>query len=145
MSQSRNCQKAETWPTVCFLGIEKPKGDLSTTIKLMQIYALPHYVAACHGLLIYDKDDYEERAWTRSERVVSYAFNEAGLNPFLIGEDFKYDFYLRSIKIFICSSIHKYPTLSFLYSSSNYSKYFFQLPPHYIYPSELKLIVHINW
>merc|ERR1712137_1133752 len=41
------------------------------------VYTLPLYVACCTDFVIYESEtaEYEKRAWTRIERMLTYAFN----------------------------------------------------------------------
>ena len=43
------------------------------------IQALPLYAAACPVLAAYTTEDYNSRAWTRVERVVSYAYSDTAI------------------------------------------------------------------
>jgi hypothetical protein len=46
--------------------------------------ALPLYFSACQLTLCLEAEGYEDRAWTRCERALSYAFSPGGDVPFVI-------------------------------------------------------------
>ena len=47
--------------------------------KIPGINALPLYVGACPMILCHETDEYEERAWTRLERVLSFAYSGSAI------------------------------------------------------------------
>eukprot|EP00873_Tetraselmis_striata_P025357 jgi/Tetstr1/445621/TSEL_003426.t1 len=54
------------------------------------VLALPLYVAACSVFAFYDTPEYEQRCWTRVERVMSYAFCAHGNRVFSIPPGFEH-------------------------------------------------------
>eukprot|EP00040_Diaphanoeca_grandis_P019275 m.101732 g.101732 ORF g.101732 m.101732 type:complete len:288 (+) comp27346_c0_seq1:158-1021(+) len=52
--------------------------------RFVGIATLPLYVAACNEMLIYETDDYSERAWCRLERAMAFAFMFSGQRPWIL-------------------------------------------------------------
>jgi hypothetical protein len=66
-----------TWKRILFLFYLSC--FLSFTLICPGIEALPLYVGACPVILCHETDEYEKRAWTRVERVMSFAYSQSAI------------------------------------------------------------------
>ena len=67
------------WMDFCSVDQDDPKPG---------IISLPLYVAACGGMVYFDTPDADARAWCRVERILGFAFQEAGAAPYIIQKGF---------------------------------------------------------